>query len=515
MNPRHTVRLSTLVSAAVLAYIVLLAVAFALAQVDEVGIGTVLTATATACVLVVGSLRASAAYRALHVVFTYYVGCKYLLFPLTILYSDLSPSFSSYARQYDALTAATVLNFQVYGLLISIVAVLAFWTADAIPRPRTPERASVIRAIHRDERHSQAFLLLATLVISYGAYLFTRLGWGTLSGVETVSGDNLWNLANGQAPLYLSLAALAYGHYHGRNSGRWRFALVAAAMIVLGLLQGSRSAFFATAFDFALIFMIVNEDPVVPVRSALKVSVAAVMLSFVAFIVGSSAKEFYRSQFIDGRTADLLERVSAGFAPPPEGMGSPTVTNDGALVSRVAEGFLMRLADSKAPYYIVNELWTYPPSDYVNLRDSPRRVLNDVIPGTPFVVQVNATQLFEWVYFGDLPAYSGETWGLATVCYVYFGYLVGLQALFVLLFGTALLFRLLLPKVTTYSPLSVVLFVVGFNGAIQGGLPELWIPQIFQFTVSLLLFVAAWRLMSLVAWRSVGAPMIPFVARYR
>jgi hypothetical protein len=522
------VSLTLIVRAALVLYGILLVGLHSLVTTPYVDGRAVLAAVATAGVLIGGLSAASGAWRAIHVLLTQYATTAYLMFPIGVMWTSLDPTFP-YLEAFAGLTPAAALRLQTFGLLGAVVTVGGFLLAERWP-VRVPEawtRAVAQRAARYAECRA-GFFVTAVLFLVTSAYVLLKVGWGSLSGIPTESGDNLWNLASVDVPLYIGMALLVYGGAWSGLATRGLLIATVAVMVIAGLLAGSRSAFLVTAVNFGLVYIIMTKDRPVRISRILMGSAVYTVLFLVSFVVATSAKSFYLTNFVPGNPAGLASRVYGGWtdfllgaAPSAdedagelstltdvEGMSSDSafakfMAESG--VGRVVKAFVFRLADSRAPYAIINERWAHPPGLYLGAGDSMTRLANALVPGTPFRENVSPTQLYEWIYEDRKPIYSGETWGLWTMLFIYFGEAGAVVAAFAVALTAGAVFGAMLPWTSSYAPVATMLTLASFNAAIYGGLVELWLPPLVRVGISAAVFVALWRLLG-TAWARFRSP---------
>lgn len=95
---------------------------------------------------------------------------------------------------------------------------------------------------------------------------------------------------------------------------------------------------------------------------------------------------------------------------------------------------LHRLSALQAPFLVLTDKYYHLPANYINWVGTFKRVINDLVPGEAFQGMLSINQLYNFVYRGDYVKYNSETWGIQSMLYIYFGFIM--SPVIVFLFGT-------------------------------------------------------------------------------
>ena len=154
---------------------------------------------------------------------------------------------------------------------------------------------------------------------------------------------------------------------------------------------------------------------------------------------------------------------------------------------------LYRLADLKAPFLILNNLYVHEPFQYYNPLATTMRIINDLIPGTVFSNVRSINQLFEFIYEDRDVFYSSEMWHIQGTLYIYFGHFFA--PIIVLLF--AIITAYLYPTLEKYFKLSaafsafviLLLFDLFENGTAE----RIMLVDIVRPVMSIIIFSLIFR----------------------
>lgn len=151
---------------------------------------------------------------------------------------------------------------------------------------------------------------------------------------------------------------------------------------------------------------------------------------------------------------------------------------------------LSRLADLKAPFYILTDRYIYQPFDYYNPLITSMRIINDLIPGSIFEVR-SINQLFEFIYEGRDVVYNSEMWSIQGTLYIYFGHIF--SVLFVFL--TAILINYIYPslqKILKSSEVFFAFFIVILFDLMENGTLERVVPVDIVRPISSIIIFSLW-----------------------
>ena len=166
-----------------------------------------------------------------------------------------------------------------------------------------------------------------------------------------------------------------------------------------------------------------------------------------------------------------------------------------------------RLADPTAPITIINDRFINPVDEQINLTNTVKRALNDMIPGTVFHDVIPANILYDYIYRGKIYVYGGEEWGILGVYYTHFGYVGSLLALFLTSYSFAFLYRKAILFQCWLKPIFLMYFLILYMRFIYNNSLEYWVASVL-FATGLRFFIIALFLWALFYLMELGRELI-------
>ena len=136
---------------------------------------------------------------------------------------------------------------------------------------------------------------------------------------------------------------------------------------------------------------------------------------------------------------------------------------------------LHRLSALQEKFLILGNHAINDPSLTFNFVSTFQRVINDLLPGSLFLDQININQVFHHIYFNEYINYASHMFGLQGTLYLYFGYYIPAFIIFFL----GILYRFqeeTINYLLRQSPSFVVMFTFFINDFLENGSFERVIP---------------------------------------
>jgi hypothetical protein len=152
---------------------------------------------------------------------------------------------------------------------------------------------------------------------------------------------------------------------------------------------------------------------------------------------------------------------------------------------------LHRLSSLQATFLVLTDNYYHLPTKYINLVETFKRVVNDLVPGEVFNGLLSINQLYNFVYRGDYVRYNSETWGIQSTLYIYFGFIM--SPVIVFLLGAFISRKSqAIEKAISQSPaFAVFLFSLTLSVVEFGTVERLVAMDLVRALSSLLIFVIA------------------------
>ncbi len=381
----------------------------------------------------------------INIILVIYVFRGYLLRPyISIFENKLSPQSLKYLESiigYYNPEAAAVVYWNLFSLLFA-------WFLGLI-LIRSPKRNNVFTLPKLFLRIDQnvkfgglpfwgSFLLLMAL-----SYQDPTKGLS----LATVGGDGgglfLWGLSSLTIITYICLFEFLKKQSTGLALKRIDYLLLLPAFLEItqGAISGSRSSLFKYLIVGVAFGLYLYRQKIWKILAMVKASVIATLFFGLAIVLGlfsQALRPLFKNQV--GISLDAILEV----------VNWDTVIRNKELFYFGISELLYRLADLKAPFMILNNLYVHEPFQYYNPLATSMRIINDLIPGTVFPNVRSINQLFEFIYEGRDVFYNSETWHIQGTLYIYFGHFFA--PIIVLLF--AIITAYLYPTLEKYFKLS-------------------------------------------------------------
>lgn len=340
-----------------------------------------------------------------------------------------------------------------------------------------------------DIRMNHLFVLLLVILI-YGISVFSRIGYGAISGIESDGVATLYGILTAEPVVLVSLAMLAFKWSVLSRRERAMFVLLLIFYMAFRLASGNRS-FFIQMLTICIVFLSYCRGNFFVPKRVLAGILIFTLLNISLYPVALGLKNAIKSKgaIEEGGLLSLLENVSVvdytrTFFSEPEG----------------AIEIVDRLSDMGAPLRIINDAGAISTDEHFSFLRVIKRAINDMVPGDVFDDVIGTQQVWHATFFGQDAIYGGEELGIYGVYYIHFGYIGSLIALVVAGFvGAYLWVRVLLMRIS-YRPILLAYILNSIYIFIHNPMLEVWfVVSVYRSVFTLLLLAGALALMGHVA----------------
>lgn len=326
------------------------------------------------------------------------------------------------------------------------------------------------------------FITLAAVFL-YSAWLFSKSGYGLMSGIEFDAMWNLYGVINMEPALLVTLAVLVFQWEFLEKSNRLLFGALLLAFVVFRVLAGSRS-FLQVPLTYFLIFVSYRKLNFVVRKRYILMAAALILINIALYPLALALKNAIKNNAVSGEAAgSSFLRLNAAV----NGSAQVFFENKNGFVE-----ILDRLSDMGAPLRIINDDFVVPPSDQFSIAKVVKRTINDMIPGDVFGDVLPSQQVYARIYFDQEAIYGGEEWGLSGIYYLLFGYAGSL----LVVFATGVIVNYLWIRFAlsrgAYRPIILAYVLNSFYCYIHNAMIEVWfIGAIFRPILTLSVIGAA------------------------
>lgn len=382
----------------------------------------------------------------INVILAIYIFKGYLLRPFSTIFEDQlsaqSLSYLSGISSYYNPQAAAVVYWSLFSLLIA-------WFFGLILF-KSPKRNNVFTLPKLFFRMDQIVHFNSLPFWAAYVFIFAMSFQDPTKGLSTAtSGEGgegaifLYGLSSLTIITYVCFFEFLKKQNQGLKLNKRDYFLLLPAFVEFtqSAIGGSRSALFKYLIVGLAFWLYLNRKEAWRILGMLKASILSIFVMAIAVILGlfsQAIRPFLKYQASLSFSA-ILDLVN----------WDTFIENTEVLYFGITE-LLYRLADLKAPFYILNEWYVHEPFHYYNPLATTMRVINDLVPGTVFNDVRSINQLFEFIYEGRDVFYSSEMWHIQGTLFIYFGHFI---APIVILF-LALITNYLYPTLEKYFKLS-------------------------------------------------------------
>jgi hypothetical protein len=307
------------------------------------------------------------------------------------------------------------------------------------------------------------FFVLFIIYVMIAIRIHLNVGYGSMAGIEATGRDNLYNLVS---PIYIGYVIIAWAMFAKKfnKKDKLMFLVVLFGCVIFYTFIGSRKSL----YDFFLLSIVI---PAVKLGNYkingryLMTGVLAILCGIALYPVGKTMKQVWLSwnTLKEQEVSQIITNISH-------------YRDDSLNDTRLAFFEITdRLADATAPITIINDRFINSVDDQINLVNTFKRAINDVIPGTVFQDVIPSTILYEYIYRGRIYVYGGEEWGILGVYYTHFGYWGSLLALFLSGFLISFIYKRVMLAHWRMKPVVVIYVIILFARFIYNGTFEAWL----------------------------------------
>jgi hypothetical protein len=371
------------------------------------------------CCLVISILLLLNRCDFFNILISFFIFKVYLIRPYVDIFSEkLSDTQLSYIQinnQFFNTSDAIVVYFSILSLLIA-------WLAGLLAsRPiNSPVSGSELPRIFRrldslianaDWRFWVVFLLFIFL-----NYTPANVNWQGIAGGQ---GKTLfaYGLINPSHVGLVCFVTFLFSRGAGNKSSSWILLAPVVFEIVFSTAGGSRGAAFLPFVYAVLCLVFLNHDERIylSIKKLLFICGAALSVPLIILVglLAQTLKPLLRTKDIEN------SKVLEAF-----GTNLNFFDSDNMIIRDLYFGLtelLHRLSALQAQFTILNDNFINSPWESFNPLNSLMRMINDLVPGTPFPGMLTINQLFNHIYFDEFVQYSSHMWGIQGTLYIYVG----------------------------------------------------------------------------------------------
>ncbi len=241
--------------------------------------------------------------------------------------------------------------------------------------------------------------------------------------------------------------------------------LVFALFLAVKVLMFSRGAFYLL-LTYGMFFYWAKQGDFVITRKHIIIIGVFILASILVYPFATSTRAIWTSE----KSSSISFKDVIGF------VGFSDFT-----ISDLLEVISFRLSALDRVVVVVGDKGSNV-SQYANLGNVTKSIVNLTVPGTPFPDAMLTSQAFSIIYFGLSENYIREhealtsLWTLYGTCYAHFGWYGGLFSMFVLSFALAAVYQKICRLKTPYNMLLRTWFIMLiYNALLSYGLDTWWL----------------------------------------
>lgn len=437
---------------------------------------------------VIAALLFSGRATLLNILIAFYVLRVYLTRPyVDIFLPELQNNQISYIVSlnsfYNAADAVVV-----YLSLLSLL--LAWFCGLHVVKPKKHAVAStswIFRQVDKIVLESYWPFWLVWLSLSVLNFKSPSESW---QGIATGEGSVLfaYGLFSTATINIVCLYAFIFKSRSGFKKASFILLIPILSSILIGIVSGSRSAFFGATILLLKYWIFLNYEKYVNHRDLFRMALLAPL--FIVMLLSGLLAQLLRPLLLSG--ADF----SAVWNTVEDSFDFSNANNP--ILNELYFGLtelLHRLSSLKAQFLILNDHFFYDPWELYNPIWTIMRIINDLLPGDLFANILTINQLFDYIYSNNLLTYNSETWSIQGTLYLYFGYWLSPAVVF----WMACMVGRNYPKfeaLVRMSPAFAAFIILLFSGFIENGTFERVIPvDIVRPLVSFLIFIISIKIL--------------------
>lgn len=322
------------------------------------------------------------------------------------------------------------------------------------------------------------FLVLLALLI-YCIWVFSRTGYGAISGIESDAMINLYGVLSMEPVVLISLAILIFQRGALSKQQTTLFIALLVFYMLFRVFSGSRAFLMYPLIYFTILYSYCKGNFGIR-RKAIFAVLIAISINVVFYPIALGFKRLITGGWQNVNSINLTLLLDDIFiTEPPKDFFS---NFDGSME------IVDRLSDMGAPLRIINGTNVIPLEQNFTFPKVIKRAINDMVPGDVFTDVIGTQQVWHNTYFGQDAVYGGEEFGIYGIYYIHFGYLGSLISLFLTGFIGSILWAKLLSVQLPYRPILLTYTLSGVFNFMHNPMLEVWfIGSVFRPMLTLLL----------------------------